>query len=148
VTSRAKARASSPDNRNGSRSKNRSRSRSRCGIRSRISEEDDNKKSVTMPILSSEMDKLLTLTSLQTAAGAFRYEKTVVDLVIGAELEKFRELCDGRNIAQDRWLTAFIIAFIEQRFAAEKDTWELIVDKSREWLRDDPLVEEAKKMIH
>ena len=94
------------------------------------------------------MDRLLALTSLQTAAGAFRYSKSVLDLVTGAELEKFRKLCEGRNIAQDRWLTAFIIAFIEQRFAAEKDTWELIVQKSREWLSDDTLVGEAKKMIH
>ena len=94
------------------------------------------------------MDKLLALTSLQTAAGAFRYSKSVVDLVIGAQVEKFRELCEGRNIGQDRWLTAFIIAFIEQRFAGEKETWELIVEKSREWLSDDTLVGEAKKMIH
>ena len=63
-------------------------------------------------------------------------------------MERFRELCEGRNIGQERWLTAFIIAFIEQSFAAEKDTWELIVEKSREWLRDDALVEEAKKMIN
>ena len=94
------------------------------------------------------MDRLLALTSLQTAGGAFRYEKSVMDLVLGAEVEKFRELCEGRNIAQDRWLTAFIIAFIEHRFAAEKDTWELIVEKSRDWLSDDHLVEEARKIIN
>ena len=102
----------------------------------------------TQRTLTTNMDKLLALTSLQTAAGAFRYSKSLLDLVIGPQLEKFRELSDGRNIAEDRWLTAFIIAFIERRFAAEKDTWELIVEKSREWLSDDPLVEEAKKMIH
>merc|ERR1739841_502794 len=78
--------------------------------------------------LKTDMDKLLVLTSLQTAAGAFRYSKSVLDLVIGAELEEFRKLCEGRNIAQDRWLTAFIVAFIEERFAAEKDTWDLIVE--------------------
>ena len=100
-----------------------------------------------IPSLKTDMDRLLALTSLQTAAGAFRYCKSVVDLVLGADVEKFRELCEGRNIGQDRWLTAFIIAFIERRFAAEKETWELIVEKSREWLSEDPLVEEAKKMI-
>ena len=100
-------------------------------------------------LLKTDMDQILALISLQTAAGVFRYDKYVLDLVIGpGELQRFREICEGRNIAQDRWLTAFIIAFIEQRFAAEKDTWELIVEKSREWLRDDPLIEEAKKMIH
>ena len=109
---------------------------------------DSNNGSVKTPTLKTDMDRLLALTSLQTAAGAFRFEKSVVDLVLGAGVEKFRELCEGRNIGQDRWLTAFIIAFIEQRFAPEKDTWELIVEKSREWLSDDPLVEEAKKMIH
>ena len=98
--------------------------------------------------LKTDMDKLLVLTSLQTAAGAFRYSKSVLDLVIGAELEQFRKLCEGRKIAQDRWLTAFIIAFIEERFAAEKDTWDLIVEKSREWLSDDALLGEAKKLIH
>ena len=106
------------------------------------------KKSVKIPTLKTDMDRLLALTSLQTAAGAFRYEKSVVDLVLGAEVEKFRVLCEGRNIAQDRWLTAFIIAFIEHRFAAEKDTWELIVEKSKDWLCDDSLIEEAKKMIN
>ena len=101
-----------------------------------------------IPTLNTDMDRLLALTSLQTAGGAFRYEKSVMDLVLGAEVEKFRELCEGRNIAQDRWLTAFIIAFIEHRFAAEKDTWELIVEKSRDWLSDDHLVEEARKIIN
>ena len=72
--------------------------------------------------MKTDMDRLLALTSLQTAAGAFRYEKSVVDLVLGADVEKFREMCEGRNIGQDRWLTAFIIAFIERRFAAEKET--------------------------
>ena len=94
------------------------------------------------------MDKLLVLTSLQTAAGAFRYEKSVVDLVLGPDVEKFRELCEGRNIGQDRWLTALIIAFIEQRFASQKETWELLVEKSREWLNDDALIEEAKQIIN
>merc|ERR1719219_2535693 len=106
------------------------------------------KKSGKIPSLKTDMDRLLALTSLQTAAGAFRYCKSVVDLVLGADVEKFRAMCEGRNIGQDRWLTAFIIAFIERRFAAEKDTWELIVEKSREWLSQDPLVEEAKKMIN
>ena len=99
-------------------------------------------------LLKTDMDKILALTSLQTAAGAFRYEESILDLVIGAQVEKFRELCEGRNIGQDRWLTAFIIAFIEQRFAGEKETWELIVEKSREWLNDDPLIEEAKQILN
>merc|ERR1719219_766081 len=111
-------------------------------------DDDETERSAELPTLKTDMDKLLALTSLQTAAGAFRYSKAVLDLIIGTQVEKFRELCEGRNIGQDRWLTAIIIAFIEQRFAAEKDTWELIVEKSREWLSDDPLVEEAKKMIN
>ena len=123
---------------------------SRSRKRSSSSENDETKRSAELPTssLNTDMDKLLALTSLQNAAGAFRYSKSVLDLIIGTQVENFRDLCEGRNISQDRWLTAIIIAFIEQRFAAEKDTWELIVEKSREWLSDDPLVEEAKKMIH
>ena len=100
-----------------------------------------------MPV-PTDMDKILALTSLQTAAGAFRYDESVLDLVIGAEVETFRELCEDRNIEQDRWLTALIIAFIEQRFASQKETWELLVEKSREWLNDDALIEEAKQIIN
>ena len=99
-------------------------------------------------LLKTEMDKILALTSLQTAAGAFRYEESILDLVIGPQVEKFRELCEARNIGQDRWLTALIIAFIEQRFASQKETWELLVEKSREWLNDDALIEEAKQIIN
>ena len=98
-------------------------------------------------LLKTDMDQILALISLQTAAGSFRYDKSVLDLVIGpGEVQRFREICEGRNIAQDRWLTAFIIAFIEQRFASQIDTWELLVEKSREWLNDDELIEEAKKI--
>ena len=99
-------------------------------------------------LLRTDMDKILALTSLQMAAGNFRYDQSVLDLVIGTEAQMFREACDGWNIEQEKWLTAFIIAFIEQRFASHKDTWELLVEKSREWLNNEALIEEAKKIIN
>ena len=97
--------------------------------------------------VKTDMEKLLSLTNLQTAAGAFQYSSHVLDTVIGAVTERFRSECEGRKIEQEKWLTALVIAFIELRFDAEKDTWDLIIEKSREWLSDDQLIEEAKIIL-
>ena len=97
--------------------------------------------------LTTDMERLLALISLQTAAGAFRYDKSLLDEVIGAQGEKFRLECEERNVSQDNWLTALIVAFIEVNFAAERDTWELVIEKSRDWLGQDSLIQEAKMII-
>ena len=49
--------------------------------------------------------------------------------------------------ATERWLTALIVAFIEERFPNKRSTWEMIIEKSRDWLSDDPLIMEAKRSL-
>ena len=51
-------------------------------------------------------------------------------------------LCQGWNFEQAKWFAALVIAFIEVRLSGERDTWDLIIEKFREWLRDGHLVEE------
>ena len=43
-------------------------------------------------------------------------------------------LCIVKNIETKVWMTAIIIAFVEKNFPDEKDTWEMIVEKARDWL--------------
>ena len=50
--------------------------------------------------LDTDMERLLALTSLQTAAGSFRQDKAVLDRVMGAVGQQFIELCRARNLPE------------------------------------------------
>ena len=109
-----------------------SRSRSRSPIRN----DSDNSRS-EKPM--SNKEKLLALTSLQTAAGYFKEDKTI-ESIIGEKFEVFKKQCDEKNVETKVWQTALIIAFIEQNFTDEKDTWEMIVEKARDWLGETEMI--------
>eukprot|EP00090_Calanus_glacialis_P006199 TRINITY_DN14861_c0_g1_i2.p1 TRINITY_DN14861_c0_g1~~TRINITY_DN14861_c0_g1_i2.p1 ORF type:complete len:655 (-),score=152.05 TRINITY_DN14861_c0_g1_i2:36-1769(-) len=87
----------------------------------------------------SKIQNLLMLTSLQTAIGYFK-EDELVEKLIGQKFDIFRTECMDKNIETRVWLTAIIIAFIEEEFSDEKDSWEMIVEKAREWLNRDDLI--------
>ena len=86
-----------------------------------------------------ETQSLLMLTSLQTAIGFFK-ENDLVEKLIGPKFGIFRKECLDKGIETRVWLTALIIAFIEREFSDDKDSWELIVEKAREWLGGDEIV--------
>ena len=82
---------------------------------------------VTASIPQSNIDKIVALTSLQTAAGYFK-EDNIVESIIGKKFAVFKNECGEKNIETNVWLTALIIAYLEKNFSDEKDTWELIVE--------------------
>eukprot|EP00092_Neocalanus_flemingeri_P030787 GFUD01033440.1.p1 GENE.GFUD01033440.1~~GFUD01033440.1.p1 ORF type:complete len:808 (-),score=279.18 GFUD01033440.1:316-2739(-) len=97
--------------------------------------------------LKSNMEKVLALTSLQAAAGYFKQEE-IIRTIIGNKFEVFKAECVTKNIDTKVWLTALVIAFIEQNFPDEKDTWDLIVEKARDWLGNTEVVVAASDCLN
>jgi len=79
------------------------------------------------------MNQLVALSSLQTAAGYFREDK-IIGTIIGEKFEVFKKQCIDMKLEIKVWLTALIIAFIEKKYPEEKDSWEMIVEKAKDWL--------------
>ena len=44
-------------------------------------------------------------------------------------------------------LTALIIAYLEKNFPNEKDTWELIVEKAKDWLGKNDIIRRATDLL-
>merc|ERR1719342_393745 len=91
---------------------------------------------------TNDMEKILMFASLQTAAGAFKQNKTSISLIGDNLVEKFKKQCEAQGISMEKWWTALVIAFIEKKFTKEKDTWELFIQKGSDWLNNSGLVAE------
>ena len=92
------------------------------------------------------MDKVVVLTSLQTAAGYFK-EDVIIQTIIGDKFSVFEKECKNKNIETTVWLTTLIIAFIQKNFPEEKDSWELIVEKAQNWLSNTDLIISASQCL-
>ena len=88
------------------------------------------------------MDKLLALTSPQTASGCFKEDK-IMETINGDKFSVFEKSCLEKKIDTQVWQTALIVAFIEQMFNDEKDTWELIIEKARDWIGSTGVIKDA-----
>ena len=94
------------------------------------------------------MEKISLIATNQTAAGAFKPVKALIIMMGAAKVEKFQKMCEKKKIAKEKWMTAFVIAYIENNFQKEKDAWELFVEKALDWLNDRELVNEAKQYLN
>jgi len=94
----------------------------------------------------TNMDKIVALTSLQTAAGYFK-EDNIIKTIIGDKFAVFQEQCKGGNIESRVWITALIIAFIQKNFPDERDSWELIVEKAEDWLGNTDVIVSAAQCL-
>ena len=94
----------------------------------------------------TNMEKVLALISLQTAVGHFN-EDEIIKTIIGTKFEVFKTKCVDKNIDTKVWLTALIIAYIEQNFPDEKDRWDLIVEKARDWLGSTEVIVAASNYL-
>ena len=99
----------------------------------------------------SDTEKLLLLTSLQVASGLFKKDPKI-ETVTGKSLVEIDAAGEKFQAEHSAWITAFVVAFIEEKFVADKDSWEMIVDKARAWLKAsghdaNKLVQEAKIFI-
>ena len=100
----------------------------------------------TARVPQTNIDKIVALTSLQTAAGNFK-EDSIVESIIGEKFVAFKKQCVKKKIATNVWLTALIIAYLEKNFPHEQDTWELIVDKAKDWLGQTDVIRQATDLL-
>ena len=95
----------------------------------------------------SDMEKILHIASSQSAAGKFKMDKEIEKLIGENKVEKFKRASEGKSIAVEKWWTAIVIAFVQNNFVKEKDTWELFIQKASDWLNNATLIAEAKQSI-
>ena len=99
------------------------------------------------PPEKTAMEKILALTSLQTAAGNFVFGEDI-EAIMGKGYTNFKQKSTELKFETNKWLTALIVAFLEENFQKEKDVWELIVDKARSFLQNDDMIKLAKECIN
>ena len=88
------------------------------------------------------MDKLLALTSPQTASGCFKEDK-IMETINGDMFPVFEKSCLEKKIDTQVWQTALIVVYIGFMFNDEKDTCELIIEKARDCLESTEVDKDA-----
>ena len=88
---------------------------------------------------------MMILMGLQTAVGHFKEDKAM-ESVFGKTLEELKSKAPEATEMKN-WMTALVIAFIEERCGEEKDLWEMSIDKARAALPDPSLVDKAKDIL-
>ena len=89
------------------------------------------------------MEKILHLSSTQTAAGVFSQDEGTIEMIGQDTVTGFLEQCKTKSISAEVAFTALVVAFIRENFEKEKDTWELFVKKSSDWVNNPNLLSEA-----
>ena len=87
-------------------------------------------------------DKVLELISAQEFEGFWKRESKIGEILgVGdegldypAELFVARIRDDGADTDVKAWVTLLVIVFLEKKMVAEKDVWDFIVEKARDWL--------------
>lgn len=100
-----------------------------------------------IPSIKTDEDLLHYLISLQTFSGSWTWSPELLELLKLDEALVRR--IDGRSRVSDEQLaTALVIAVFEEKLAAFTGSWELIVEKAREWLAGDvSLVDAARHVV-
>jgi hypothetical protein len=99
---------------------------------------------------------LMDLIDLQKSNGAFKWGMALERQLNMVEKEDIVAM--GKKVQcfdEPVWLTALAIAIIESKFSSEKDLWDMIVVKGREFIwkqsqdarRGDVIIEVAAKVI-
>ena len=92
-------------------------------------------------------EKMMDLMALQSASGHFVEHKIIGD-IIGKPLEELKaQAPDSKPESLAFWLTAIVIAFLELKCLAERDLWEMIVEKAKAVVLDFELIEKAKNIV-
>ena len=95
----------------------------------------------------SNMEKILHLSSTQTAEGVFSEDKITIQMIGQDTVSGFLEQCKIKSISAKAGFTALVVAFIEENFEIEKNTWEPFVKKSYVWVNNPDLISEAKDYL-
>ena len=92
-------------------------------------------------------ENMMALIALQSASGHFVEHKIIGD-IIGKPLEELKaQVPDSKPESLASWITAIVIAFLELKCLAEKDLWEMIVEKAKAVVLDFELIEKAKNIV-
>jgi Vault protein inter-alpha-trypsin domain/von Willebrand factor type A domain len=121
------------------------------GMQKETEDEEDEEGGIAEKKVSSE-DVLDRLVDMQSFVGSWAWSDALFKLIgVNSTAQALQdELTKG--IQKDVLTTALVIAFLEAKMADEKDTWELIVDKARSWVKTqtteaDSLFATAKKIV-
>jgi hypothetical protein len=89
-------------------------------------------------------ERTIGLITLQTFEGSFRLTPTLATLLgttltdLQAKLTEFVPTLTGLSEEQRKslWATVLAVGMFERKLAAEKDVWELVVEKARAWMAE------------
>ena len=96
----------------------------------------------------SNMEKILHLLYTQTAEGVFSEDKITIQMIGQDTVSGFLEQCSKTKfISAEAGFTALVVAFIEENFEIEKNTWEPYVKRSYVWVNNPDLIHEAKDYL-
>ncbi|KAE8446003.1 hypothetical protein EG329_012642 [Mollisiaceae sp. DMI_Dod_QoI] len=100
-----------------------------------VDEDEDNDMETELEVdwsSKSAVEKVLALIDLQDFDGFWSLSDSVVEKILGIKIE-----IDGPGSEEDIKLgtTIFVIKFLEVKCGAEEGTWELVVEKARNWIQ-------------
>lgn len=97
--------------------------------------------SIPAPVVSqpkvpeSIAEKVLALINLQDFDGSWSDDTFAAGLIMGLDDLQTHNACpDGADVGI--WLTLLVIAFLQEKCAAEMGTWEMVVEKARAWVEE------------
>ena len=88
---------------------------------------------------AEETDPLRNLIILQTFDGYWNLDFSLLEIVGVSVQHKAPQGVDSRV-----WAAVLAITFLEKKMASDKDSWEMVVEKARGWLKD---VEEGEEEV-
>ena len=95
---------------------------------------------------TKERENLMTLIKLQTAGGHFREDEKMEDIFGGSTLEALKKKVP-ENLDLKVWITALVVAFIEQRFPQDRPLWQLVCEKAKALFSDLDIINQAKEAL-
>jgi hypothetical protein len=78
----------------------------------------------------SAHDRVLALIDCQDFEGT--WDAADVEPILGFQIPV--NITDSEEAERKSWVTMIVVCFLEEKMAAERDTWELVVAKARTWL--------------
>jgi len=97
---------------------------------------------VVAPTMTTK-DRVKALIDLQSFEGSFPLSATLASLLqvqltdLESKLSAFTPTGSGKLAEQDKtklWATLLAVCLFESKLGAERDTWELVVEKANDWI--------------
>ncbi|KAK3498719.1 von Willebrand factor type A domain-containing protein [Neurospora crassa] len=91
------------------------------------------------PETATPLEPLEALVSLQHFDGSWPWTEKLLDILGQSQLtEEKVEECYGVSMPNtDMLATALVLAYLEAKLVEERDEWEMLADKAREWLKSE-----------